>query len=208
MVGIGMRFGGRRNTTLRIEETIVHASAAGLDSDDLRVLSVLTTWIEAHSKYINVDGLVRCVREHESKRVHAYWSAIAVWLGSDRRFAKLSKVYVGPRIDLLSVGSGFHLSRSGEDPRFKGTTLRVPAGILRDRPADISPPKTVAAKHAVYATRVRMGPSWRADAWAEIESTPNATAAEVARRAGCSTAWGVVQDYRLLTGSIPSGLSW
>lgn len=61
MVGIGMNFAARANPSAPIEETLVHASAAGADEHDLRVLSVLTTWVGVHHAYINADRLVRCV---------------------------------------------------------------------------------------------------------------------------------------------------
>jgi molybdenum-dependent DNA-binding transcriptional regulator ModE len=48
-----------------------------------------------------------------------------------------------------------------------------------------------------------MGANWRADVWTVLEQAPNLSAAEAARRAGCSfaTAWQVVQDFALLRSS-------
>lgn len=171
-----------------------------MDDDDLRVLAVLTTWVGVHHAYVNADRLVRCVSEHASERVHAYWAAVAGWLEKDRRFARLQKHYRGLPIDVLPVGTDFQLARRGEDPRFAGTPLRVPAGTLRDRESDVLTPDALVHRHKVYQTRVLMGPTWRADAWAVLEDQPDINVAEVARRARCSfaTAWRVVQDFRLL----------
>ena len=46
----------------------------------------------------------------------------------------------------------------GEDERFAGSALRVPAGMLRDRAADVLSPTRLAAVHRGYFNRVRLGP--------------------------------------------------
>jgi len=200
MVGIGMNFAAPTNPDAKIEETLVHASALGMDDHDLRVLSVLTTWLGVHHDYLNADRLVRCVSEHPSPRVRAYWSAVASWLGKDRRLARLRELHDGAVVELLPVGTEFQIARRGEDERFSGTVLRVPAGTLRDREADVLSPAELARRHAGYRNRVRLGPTWRADVWTELERAPRASVAEVAKRAGCSfaTAWQVVRDFSLL----------
>ncbi|MEO0594225.1 MAG: hypothetical protein AAFZ38_11650 [Myxococcota bacterium] len=104
MVGIGMNFAAEANPSAPIEETLVYASATGMDDHDLRVLAVLTTWVGVHHKRINTDRLVRCVSEHGSNRVHAYWAAIVRWLSKDRRFARIAKLHDGPPVELLLVG--------------------------------------------------------------------------------------------------------
>jgi hypothetical protein len=203
MAGVGMNFAAEPNPDAPIEETLLHASSLGMDDGDLRVLSVLTTWLGVHSAHVNADRLVRCVSEHPSARVRAYWAAVAHWLRKDRRFARLVKLYRGPTLDLLPIGTEFQLARRGEDERFAGSVLRVPAGTLRDRAADVLSPEALVRRHAGYRNRVRMGPAWRADVWTVLESTPDLSVAEVARRAGTSfaTAWQVVQDFALLRAS-------
>ena len=200
MVGIGMNFAATANPSAPIEETLVHASAVGMDGHDLSVLAVLTSWIGVHYRHINADRLVRCLSEHPSERVHTYWAAVACWLSKDRRFARLAKLHDGPPVDLLPVGTDFQIARRGEDERFVGSPLRVPAGSLRDRPADVLSPGALVRRHAGYRNRVIMGPTWRADVWTVLEKEPGVSVAEAARRAGCSfaTAWQVVQDFRLL----------
>ncbi|TXD34235.1 hypothetical protein FRC98_18745 [Lujinxingia vulgaris] len=202
MVGIGMNFAGDANRDAPIEETLVLATALGMEGHDFRVLAVLTTWMDVHQKHINVDRLARCVAEHPSERVLAYWAAVSTWLKKDRRFARFAKLYQGPPLDLLPVGTDFQIARRGEDARFEGSPLRVPAGTLRDRVADVLSPEALVRQHAGYRNRVRMGPSWRADVWTVLERDPELSAAEAARRAGCSfaTAWRVVEDFRVLRG--------
>ncbi len=205
MVGIGMNFAAEANPSATIEETLVHASAAGMDDDDLRVLAILTTWVGVHHRHINADRLARCVAEHESERVYAYWAAVGQWLSKDRRLTRLTKLHEGAPLDLLSVGTDFQITRRGEDERFADSSLRVPAGTLRDRDSDVLSPEVLVGRHAGYRNRVLMGPTWRADVWTVLQGEPDLSVAEAARRAGCSfaTAWQVVQDFRLLNDAPP-----
>lgn len=193
---IGMSFAAEGDFNADIEPTLVHASSVGMDDGDLRVLSALTTWFGVHHAYVNADRLVRLVAQ-TSARVRAYWSALARWQAKDRRFARL----LGEeRVDLLPTGTEFQITRRGEDARFQGSSVRVPAGTLRDRADDVLPPELVVARHAGYRNRVLMGPSFRADVWTVLQRSPELSIAEVARRAACSfaTAWQAVQDFRLL----------
>jgi hypothetical protein len=203
MAGIGFNFAVEPTRDAPIESTLVHASSLGVDDGDLRVLAVLSTWLGVHHAHVNADHLVRCVATHSSSRVHAYWAAVARWLRDDRRFARLESTYDGPHIDVLPVGTDFQIARRGEDERFVGSALRVPAGTLRDRVEDVVRPEVLVQRHAGYRNRVRMGANWRADVWTVLEQAPDLSAAEAARRAGCSfaTAWQVVQDFALLRAS-------
>jgi hypothetical protein len=200
MAGIGLRFAVAPVTDADIELTLVHASAAGMDDGDLRVLSVLTTWLGKHSARVNTERLGRALDEHLSERVQAYWSAIGTWLSDDKRFARIEGRFDGARIDLLSTGTEFQVQRRGEDARLESSCLRVPEGTLRDREADVLEPGELAKCHRGYRNRVQMGPTWRADVWTALESEPNMAVAECARRVRCSfaAAWGAVQDFHLL----------
>jgi hypothetical protein len=53
--------------------------------------------------------------------LRAFWRAFAEWKRSDRRFERLLKLSRGPRVD-LNTSTNFHVSRHGEDPRFKDTS--------------------------------------------------------------------------------------
>lgn len=205
MVGIGMNFAAKPVRDADIEGTLVQASSLGMDGADLRVLSVLTTWLGVHHAHVNADRLIRFVREHASQRVKAYWAAVASWLTKDRRFARLGG-YQEPAIDLLSVGTEFQLRRRGEDERFLGSKLRVPRGTMRDRVEDVLSQAALAKHHAGYRNRVVIGPTWRADVWTVLENAPGITIAEAARRAGCSfaAAWQAAQDFKTLYPSVRS----
>lgn len=200
MVGIGMLFSAAAIQDPNIEDTLFAASVEGMEKDDLRVLAVLVTWLGVHHPWLNADRLVRLVESCHRQRVIAFWSAVGRWLEKDRRFAKLAKAYTGSRLDLLPTGTEFHLRRAGEDPRFQDGPLRVPAGVLRDRLADVLSPSELARRHGTYRQRILLGPSYRADVWAVLDRAPNSSAAELARRAYASfaTAWQVKRDWALL----------
>lgn len=200
MVGIGMNFAAVAEPDGDIESTLVHASAAGMDDGDLRVLAVLTRWLGMHYPHVNADRLVRLVRAHPSKRVRGYWAAVGTWLARDRRLARLVRAYRGGPVELLPTGTDFQIERRTEDERSVGSKLRVPKGALRDRPTDVLSPEVLIRRHAGYRNRVLMGPSFRADVWTALERAPELSIADVARRASCSfaTAWQATQDFRLL----------
>ena len=200
LIGIGILFTGAATSDPNIEDTLLAASVDGLEREDLRVLAVLVTWLEVHHPWLNADRLVRLVEAYPGDRVRAFWSTMARFLAKDRRLNKLAKVYQGPQLDLLITGTEFHLHRSGEDPRFLGGPLRVPSGILRDRKADVLNPSELATRHRGYRRRVLLGPSYRADVWAELDRKPDSSPTELARRACASyaTAWQVKRDWELL----------
>jgi hypothetical protein len=202
LVGIGMLFAARAQNDANIEDTLLAASHEAVEKTDLRVLSVLVVWIETHHQWINADRLVRLVLQLTSHRQRAFWSAMATWLETDRRFARLRLPPRTPRVDLLSTGTDFQVKRRGEDPRFASSPLRVPSGTLRDRAADVLSPAELAKRHKTYRQRVLMGPSYRADMWAAILAEPTLSAAELARRTygSFATAWQVKRDFAVLRG--------
>ena len=200
MVGIGMNFASRANPNANIEDTLLFSSIEGMERDDLRVLAILVTWFGVHAPWVNADRLTKLVSDIRAPRVRALWSALARWQSKDRRFARLAKVYTGPRLDLLATGTDFQIKRHGEDERFAGGPLRVPANVLRDRPADVLTPAELAKRHDAYRSRIIIGPSYRADMWSALERDSTLSVAELARRTygSFATAWHVRRDFGLL----------
>lgn len=198
MVGIGMNFAARRARNPNIENTLLLASTEAMEHDDLRVLAVLVTWFGIHARRVNADRLIRLVKECTSPRVAVLWTALATWQARDRRFARL--IRKGSRVDLLSTGTEFQTRRHGEDPRFAGSRLRVPANVLRDRPADVLTPRALARQHRAYHYRLLIGPGYRADLWAALEEDPTLTPAALARQtyASFASAWQVRRDFEML----------
>ena len=201
MVGIGMNFAASPAPDPNIEDTLAFASAAAMDQHDLRVLAVLVTWFGVHHPYVNADRLIRLIATRGTSRVRALWSALATWQRHDRRFARLHDPHRGGRLDLLPTGTAFHIRRHGEDARFTGSPLCVPANVLRDRAADVLAPAELARRHTAYRWRIIMGPTYRADVWAALEAEPTLPAAALARRtyASFATAWQVRRDFALLS---------
>jgi hypothetical protein len=200
MVGIGMNFAGAGTKDPNIEDTLFFASVEAMERDDLRVLAVLVTWFGVHSGWVNADRLTKLVRASKSVRVRALWSALAHWRQRDRRFARLEKCHAGAALELLAVGSDFQIKRHGEDPRFGGSALRVPANVLRDRPEDVLSPAELAKRHSAYRFRLILGPSYRADMWSQLKQDPSLSPTEVARRCygSFATAWQVRRDFQLV----------
>lgn len=197
-----MRFAAVPAEEPNIEDTLIAASIEGMERDDLRVLSVLVTWLGVHRARINADRLMRAASTLEQPRSLAFWAAVASWQGTDRRFTRMAHLCAGKRVDLLGVGTGFQVKRKGEDDRFRGTCLRVPEGALRDRAGDVEQPSELARRHVTYRWRVIMGPSYRADMWASLSCDPTLSASELARRTygSFATAWQVKRDFAMVGG--------
>jgi hypothetical protein len=196
MAGIGMGFAAVAEPGPNIEDTILFASVEAMDRSDLRVLAMLVSWFGVHHEWVHADRLTKLVASRASERVRALWNALAGWQAKDRRYARLAR-HRAPRLDVLASGTEFQIRRHGEDPRFKGSCLRVPANLLRDRDADITAPEDLVRHHRAYHYRIMMGTSYRADCWAALEAEPCLTAAELARRtyASFATAWHVKRDF-------------
>ncbi len=203
MIGIGMLFGGQGSAAPNIEDTLLHASVAGVDGEDFRVLAVLCTWLDVHAPRINADRLVALASVQRSRRVRAFWAAFAGWKRNDRRFVRLRRLHRGPPIKLLSAGQEFQLRRFGEDPRFAGGPLQVDARALRDRPGDVLTPAELARRHPAYRWRVIIGPTYRADLWAALEADPSLSVSALARVSYSSigAAWEAKHDHQLLATS-------
>lgn len=183
MAGIGMNVAARPNLDANIEDTLYFASLEGMDHDDLRTLALVTQWLSVHLRRLNADRMVRLISACPSERARIYWKAVAVWQTKDRRLTRLLSIYRGPQIDLLPSGTDFQIKRRGEDLRFRGGPLRVPAGTLREREEDILRPEELAVRHPVYRWRILAGPTYRADMLAHLERNPHVSTSELARLA-------------------------
>ncbi|HTE55879.1 MAG TPA: hypothetical protein VK698_33735 [Kofleriaceae bacterium] len=202
VAGLGIAMAATPLREADIEATLLAASIEGMDRADLRLVALVVSWFGVHSSRVNADRLTRLVAG-QSIRVRALWAALALWKRKDRRFGRLARVHRGQAIDLLATGTDFQLRRRGEDLRFSGSGLRVPAGVLRDRPGDIEEPAALARRHRTYHWRVVIGPTYRADLWAALERTPSATAYAVAGVTGASyaSAWSARADFLSIHGA-------
>lgn len=182
MAGAGMNMTAAPSPDPNLEDTVYFASEEGLVRDDLRTLSLLTTWLAVHGERLDAARLGWLARTHPSPRVRAYWAAVGAWPTS-RRLERLARADDGPCLTLLAVDTDFHVRRHGEDPRFAPSALVVPANVLRDRPSDVLTPAELAARHRPYRYRVLVGPGPRADLLAALEANPSLSTATLARRA-------------------------
>lgn len=201
MVAIGMSFAAPvAKAEPNIEDTLLFASIEAMERDDLRVLAILVTWVGVHAPWVNVDRLTKIVASQPSIRVRALWAALATWQAQDRRYARMAKGYQKPQLELLATGNAFQIKRRGEDERFSGSPLRVPANVLRNRVTDVLSPEVLARQHRGYRHRVMMGPSYRADIWAALDGDPTLSAAQLARRTygSFATAWHTRRDYGIV----------
>jgi hypothetical protein len=196
LIGIGFLLAGEGTPAPNIEDTLLWASLEGMKGD-FRVLAILATWFGVHARYVNADRLTCITQLQAPKEVQGFWAGLAYWQRKDSRWRRLGARCRGARVMPLPQGTEFQIKRHGEDPRFLGSPLRVPANFLRDRPADVLTPKELAARHPAYRARVLIGPTYRADMWAALEADQDLTTAELARRAygSFATAWEVRRDF-------------
>lgn len=206
LVGIGFCLAGKPNRNANIEDTLVAASLEGLSGKDGRVLSLLVDWLGIHHSRINADRLTRLVLDpiHRGDgKFLIFWSAVFQWISSDFRFRRLRnfKSLKAP-YQFLDDRTEFLIQKNGEDERFRGTCLRIPAKVLRHRPEDVLSPKELAQTHIMYRYRVMMGPSYRADMWAVLINDPGAKPSEIARMTYGSypTAHAVKRDFEITKG--------
>lgn len=205
MAGIGMGFAiAAPAREPNIEDTLLRASVEAMEHHDLRVLAILVGWFGIHSPFVNADRLTKIVAAQSSDRVRALWSALARSQATDRRFARLARIYDGRRVDALPSGTDFQVKRRGEDERFAGSSLRVPSNLLRDRKGDVLAPPDLARRHRAYRWRITIGPSYRADMWAALDEEPTLSAAALARRTygSFATAWHTRRDHLLVVAAV------
>ena len=200
MAGLGMAVAVAPLPQANIEDTVLAASRAGMEDDDYRVLGLLAAWLDVHRPCLNADRLVRLIGALPAGRTTAFWHAQAVRWRADARWRRLLPAQPDPALPLLRVGNAFQVERQGEDARFAGSGLVVPAGVLRVREGDVLDPAALARRHRAYHYRVLIGPSYRADCWAALSLDPSLGASAVARAAYASfaTAWQVKRDFALL----------
>ena len=203
MAAIGFLITAEPSENPNIENTLIAVSIEGLGTD-LRSLSLLVNWLEIHGGAINADRLTKIVQTlKKDKRLLCFWSATAKHILADSRFNKLKKLYKGPRLDLLKVGTEFQLGRHGEDARFKDSCIRVPGHVLRNRPRDILVPARLAKINPTYRYRIVIGPTYRADQWALLEHSEKITPSELAKLSYSSfgSAWQARRDFEVLKSS-------
>jgi hypothetical protein len=198
LIGIGFKIGGEKEENPNIEDTIIAAAIEGCDGD-YRVLSILTDWLEIHKEVINVDRLVRALKEIRNQKVRAYFSAMGYHFKKDSRFKKLIQVYKDKPVFLgMDSSYSFLVQRNGEDQRFLNSKLLVAKGTLRERKEDVSTPTELVKSHKDYYFRTLIGPSFRADMVSLFLRDKNIPPSDLARKCygSFASAWQVVTDMK------------
>jgi hypothetical protein len=191
-----------------IEQTLasmVHHSARGHE----RALEDVIAWVLAHQARVIVPRLAEFAAL-ASPVARAFFAALGTWLGTtDVRWRALTTLHRGAALPLYEPADNDRMiAARGEDPRFVNTALRVPAGAITATPNAIDDPVTLAARHANYRQRVIIGPTVRADLWAELDRDPDCSAATLARRMSCAyeTARSTRLDWLVATSSAKSAV--
>ena len=200
LIGIGFKIDGEGEKNPNIEDVLIAAATEGMNRD-FRILSLLTDWFSIHHKYVNIDRLIRALKQTNNSRAKSYFSAIGKWLEKHNGFKKLSKIYRGEPVLLgLTKDYQFLIKRNGEDERFIESKLRVAKGTLRTRPEDILPQEELAKIHSDYYFRVLIGPSYRADMVSLFSRNSSLTASQLAKQTygSFATAWDVMKDLSLI----------
>ena len=169
MAGIGMNWATEADTDAQIEETLVFASELGVEDNDFRVLAVLTTWLDVHHDRINADRLTRLVRWTPVEACTCVLDGHRVLAASRSTFGQAPKASMSSHRSTCSQWvRNSKLHAAARMRGFAGSVLRVPADMLRCRPADVVSPEALVRMHRGYRNRVLMGPTWRADVWVRI----------------------------------------
>jgi hypothetical protein len=208
LAGIGCALSTTPINNADIEYTLYKASEESITTLDFRILGLIVQWVEVHEFCINQPRLLRFILQTNSyqSRVFLFWKAIAQWRKNNRKWSAFMKEKNSTeRFDLLPVGTDFQIQRKGEDPRFVGTILRIPMGLLRVRNGDIFHKEQMVQIHKTYENRVRFGVCLRADLWSFLEQDDQISSSQLAKFVGCafSSAWEVKQDYHLWKQSVP-----
>lgn len=154
-----------------------------------------------HSSLINVDRLTRALMElKENTLLLAFWAALAKTTGHDLRFKRMRSLYKGRPILLDDKSSELLIKRNGEDFRFKKNCLIVPNNMLRSRPSDILDLHELVKIHLGAYYRVMLGPTYRADCFAELKISKASTPSETTRRSysAFKTAWDAKKDWDVI----------
>jgi len=205
LVAIGFRLSSSRKRSrsilqVDIENTLLEAIMAL--PDDLRLASLLFTWIKIHGNYVIVEKL--------RKRAHALGIETDPWYRALAAFAVENKYHkwkplLAHRAETVYLLppelSLFPIQRKGAVEWLEPYGILLPEGTLRIREDDILTPKELIQRNAQYRNRYLYGPSWRADIITAIEQGCTSPM-EISRLIGCSyePAYRVFNEYQMATG--------
>jgi hypothetical protein len=182
-----------------IEKTII--DAVGLLPRDLRLASLVFTWVKVHGGYVITEKLAK-VAKAASLENEEWLSAIAAFACHNKyhKGSKLVRQRKNPVHLLPREISEAPVRMRGAEPWLEARGLLLPKGSLRIREDDVLSPAELIRENRQYRNRYHYGPSWRADIITAIEwgcTSPT----EIKQRIGCSyePAHRVLREYELAT---------
>ncbi len=199
---IGIRLASsRKPSSSREKADIERTILATVDElpRDLRLASLLFTWVKVHGEYVITEKLAKLVRSGNVE--HRDWLSALAAFAVHNKYHKWSKLIARRRkpVHLLPMEmSALPIRMRGAEPWLEPYGILLPRGSLRIREDDVLDPGELARKNRQYRNRYLYGPSWRADIITAIESGCT-TPTEIKDRVGCSyePAHRVFREYQL-----------
>ena len=193
----------KKSEHIDIEKTIIESVLEF--NKDLRLASLIFTWIKVHGNYVITEKLQKLFYKLSSpEMVSIYWfSALAVFAHEHCNY-KWKKLITKPKSEVFLFNE--EITRSavklkGENTLLKKYNFILPENTLRIREMDVLSIKELLKNNLQYKNRYLYGPSWRADIITAIEKgAKNPT--EISKLTGCSyePAHRVFREYSLATG--------
>lgn len=201
---IGIRLTSSRKTpSSKAETDIERTILAAVDElpQDLRLASLLFTWVKIHGEYVITEKLAKLIRSGHVE--HRDWLSAIAAFAVHNKYHKWSKLILRRRkpVHLLPLEmSVLPIRMRGAEPWLEPQGILLPVGTLRIREDDVLDPGELARRNRQYRNRYLYGPSWRADIITAIESGCT-TPTEIKERVGCSyePAHRVFREYQLAT---------
>lgn len=171
-----------------IEETILQACYAS--ETDLRLLSILATWMSVHGDYIIVEKFYKKLKVFETIYGHRPSTinliAVQVLLSGSTKWKKWitshSKKSEFPVNEKLLISS---IDFQGYNEDFKKHGVKIPKNFLRIREDDVLTTSELVKLNLQFKNRLIFGSSWRADIMTAIEAGVE-NPSKIAKLIGCS----------------------
>lgn len=183
-----------------IEETLIEACYES--QTDLRLLSILATWITIHGDFVIVEKFFKKARDFEKYRGRNPVLNLVAAQGIIAGFHKWKKwITCSPKSpeypvkpSLLKGSIDFH----GPNQELAKYGVLVPKSFLRIRETDVLTHEELAKANLQYRNRLIYGCSWRSEIISAIECGVVNPAA-ISRLVGCSyePAYRISKEYLL-----------
>ena len=169
--------------------------------DDLRLASLLFSWLKVHGNYVIVEKLRKLVSKAELNIRQRMWiSVLAVYGKNNCSHKWKSLIYIpeGNTYLLPDKISKTAIALKGSEEWLSEYQILLPKGTLRIREEDIMDPTLLIKKNLQYKNRYLFGPSWRADIITAIQEGCNSPTA-IMKKIGCSyePAYRIFHEYSL-----------